>query len=97
METILKSSKSAIYNSVINYGLSKFKLEIMEYCNPSEAVSIEQDYIYLLKPEYNILEIAGSCLGVIRSEETLWKMSVAKKGENHPLFGKTHSVASPWI
>jgi hypothetical protein len=40
------------------------------------------------KSEYNILKIAGSCLGVARSEETLWKMSVAKKGENHPNYGK---------
>ena len=26
-------------------------------------INREQYYIYLLKPEYNILKIAGSCLG----------------------------------
>jgi hypothetical protein len=58
---------------------TKFKLEILEYCKPSDAVSIERDYIDLLKPEYNILQIVGSCLGVLRSEGTRAKMSVAKK------------------
>jgi hypothetical protein len=37
-------------------------LEILEYCNPSDAVSTEQKYLDLLKPEYNILKKAGSLL-----------------------------------
>jgi len=48
----------------------------------------EDYYIKLLKPEYNILQKAGSSLGIKRSDETRAKMSLAKKGENHPLFRK---------
>ncbi len=52
---------------------------------------MEQFYLDLFKPEYNLLQIAGSSLGVKRTEETLWKMSAAKFGENNPLFGKNQS------
>lgn len=99
METYLKRGKSAIYSAILKHGLSIFKLEILEYCKPFQAVSIEQDYIDLLKPEYNILQIAGSSLGSKRSVETLakmgaWKrsvetrakMSVAKKGKKNTAY-----------
>jgi len=48
---------------------TKFSLEILEYCEKEKAVilSIEQDYLDILKPKYNILKIAGSCLGAKRS------------------------------
>src|SRR5690606_12148967 len=39
----------------------------------------------------NVNKIAGSTLGLKYSEESKEKMSIAKKGSNHPLFGKTHS------
>lgn len=94
---------------IINKALKKhkhcnFSLEILEYCEPSNVISREQYYLDLLKPEYNILKIAGSSLGFKHTEETLIQMrnrkhsvktkaimSEAKKGENHPLFGKTCS------
>ncbi len=37
---------------------------------------------------YNMLQIAGSCLGVKRSAESCRRMSEAQSGENHRLFGK---------
>jgi len=40
-------------------------------------------------PEYNILKIAGSCLGSKRSEETRHMMSASRKGVNNPMFGRT--------
>ena len=40
-----------------------FSLEILEYCDRSEAVIREQYYLYLLKPNYNLLKTAGSVLG----------------------------------
>lgn len=47
-------------------------LEILEYCEQGvDPVTREQYYFGLLKPEYNILEIAGSSLGFKHSEETL--------------------------
>ncbi len=70
MENSLKKSKSAIYSSIINNGIHNFKLEILEYCEPEECIGLEQKGINLLKPEYNLLLIAGSRLGSITIEET---------------------------
>jgi group I intron endonuclease len=78
----------------LNYGHSNFSLEILEYCEPENAVSREQYYIDLLKPKYNILPTAGSSLGFKHSKESLLKISEANKGENHPFFGKTHTEES---
>jgi group I intron endonuclease len=77
-----------IYKALLEYGYSKFSLEILEYCTPEKCIEREQYYINLLKPKYNILKTAGSTLGYKHTKETLAKMSVAKKGKNHPLYGK---------
>jgi len=69
---ILKS-KSIISNSLLKYGYNKFSVDIMEYCEPSVLIKREQYYLDMLKPEYNILKIAGSRLGNKHSPETLLK------------------------
>jgi len=69
---ILKS-KSIISNSLLKYGYNKFSVDIMEYCEPSVLIKREQYYLDMLKPEYNILKIAGSRLGNKHSLETLLK------------------------
>lgn len=51
------------FNALLNHGFSKFSLEILDYCNKENAIVREQFYIDLLKPEYNILQKAGSSLG----------------------------------
>jgi group I intron endonuclease len=71
----IKRSKSIIYRSLIKYGYSSFTLEILEYCEPSVVISREQKFIDLLKPDYNILKIAGSSLGFKHSKETKLKIS----------------------
>lgn len=45
-------------------------MEILEYCEPSDVISREQYYIDLLKPDYNILQVAGSSLGYKHTEES---------------------------
>ncbi len=57
-------------------------LYILEYCEPSVAITREQYYLYLLYPEYNILKIAGSSLGRNHSEVSRGpaKISAAMKG-----------------
>jgi group I intron endonuclease len=92
---LIQNNCMAICRALLKYGYSGFSLEILEYCQPSEAISREQFFIDLLQPDYNILAIAGSSLGFKQSEETKAQMSEAKKGKNNPMFGKTHSVASP--
>jgi group I intron endonuclease len=74
LEKEIKRRKSKIYSSLLKYGYSSFKLEILEYCEPSEAVPREQYYLDLLKPEYNILKTAGSLLGFRHSSETIAKL-----------------------
>jgi group I intron endonuclease len=63
-----------ILKTLIKYGYSNFKVEILEFCNKDEVLAREQHYLDLLKPEYNILTAAGSSLGYKHSEETKVKM-----------------------
>jgi group I intron endonuclease len=65
-----------------------FSLEILEYCEKEKVVSREQYYLDLLKPEYNILKIAGSPAGRQYLEETKAKISEALKGKNHSVGHK---------
>ena len=67
-----------INKSLLKNGYSNFRLEILEYCAPEECIKREQFYIDTLKPEYNILKIAGSSLGHKHTEETLIKFKERK-------------------
>ena len=67
-----------IYKALLKYGYSNFKLEILEYCEPSQILLREQHYLDLFKSEYNILKIAGSSLGYKHTTEALVKLSTAK-------------------
>jgi group I intron endonuclease len=92
----LSSRKQLIISrALIKYGYSEFSLEILEYCEKSDLLEREQYYIDLLKPEYNILKIAGSSLGFKHSEDTKAKISKSLKGiyvgKNSALFGRVHS------
>jgi group I intron endonuclease len=87
-----------ISRALIKYGYLNFTLEILEYCDSvsgHELLKREQFYLDLLKPTYNIEKIAGSSIGVVRSEETKAKISKSLKGVytgiNSALFGKTHT------
>jgi len=62
------------------YGAEYFTFSVLEYCEKERLIEREQFYIDLLKPEYNTLPIAGSCLGVKRSDETRARMSASLKG-----------------
>lgn len=72
---ITRAAKSSlICRALLKYGYSSFKLEILEYCDPSSIIEREQYYIDLLKPEYNILQVAGSLFGYKHTPESLEKM-----------------------
>ena len=66
--------KMLIHKALLKYGYSNFKLEILEYCEPLVVLNREQFYLDLLKPEYNILKVAGSRLGYKHTEETKAKI-----------------------
>lgn len=67
----LMKHNTAIHNALLKYEHSNFTLDILEYCEGVDPIIREQYYLDLLKPEYNILEQAGSSLGFKHSEETL--------------------------
>lgn len=75
---LIKIGKSnmLIAKALLKYGYSNFSLEILEYCEPEVLISREQYYLDLLKPEYNILTLAGSSLGYKHTEETLAKFNL---------------------
>lgn len=51
------------------YGPESFSFEIIEECSVDQLLNIEQKYIDLLNPVYNIAKVAGSPLGVKQSLE----------------------------
>lgn len=71
---IRAAESSLICRALLKYGYSKFKLEVLEYCDPSSIIEREQYYIDLLNPEYNILKVAGSIFGYKHTPESLNKM-----------------------
>jgi group I intron endonuclease len=87
----ISNRSSAIYSSILKHGYSNFSLDILEYCEPNVLIKREQYYIDLLKPEYNILKVAGSRTGFKHSEKTKAKMSINNTGEKNPMFGKIHT------
>lgn len=80
-----------IYKALLKYGYANFSFEILEFCPIEHLIDREQYYLDLLQPEYNTSFTAGSPLGYRHTNEALEKMSQAKRGNNHPNFGKNHS------
>lgn len=74
LETQIKKGRSNISLALLKQGYSAFSLEILEYCEPSVAISREQHFLDLLQPEYNILKYAGSSLGRKHTEDTIAKL-----------------------
>jgi len=71
----LAKSNRPIDRALLKYGFSNFSLEILEYCDEKELLlKREQYYLDNLKPQYNIVEIAGSTLGYKHTEESIEKM-----------------------
>nr|YP_009262078.1 GIY-YIG endonuclease [Chrysoporthe deuterocubensis]AMX22153.1 GIY-YIG endonuclease [Chrysoporthe deuterocubensis] len=64
-----------INKALLKYGYSKFKLDILEYCDPKEVAKREQYYMDHLDPEYNVLKTAYSSLGYKHTEKTLVKIN----------------------
>jgi len=74
-----KNSCVKLIRAVNKHGEDNFKFEIVCECPTEEILKTEQEYIDSLKPHYNIAKIAGSNLGIKRTEETKLKKSVSQK------------------
>ena len=70
----LAKSNRPIDRALLKHGFSNFSLEILEYCNEDNVLKREQYFIDLMKPEYNIVQTAGSTLGYKHTPESLAKM-----------------------
>lgn len=70
LERTLSKGKSKICSALLYYGLSGFKLDILEYCDKGVLIEREQYYINKLEPSFNILTRAGSSLGFKHSTQT---------------------------
>ena len=67
----LNKHNTPLHNALLKYGFSNLNLDIIEYCGKQDVIKREQYYFNILKPEYNILQIAGSSLGFKHKESTL--------------------------
>lgn len=68
-----------IHKSLLKYGYSAFNLYILEYCHVDTLISREQYFLDLIKPELNILTVAGSTRGYKHKPETIAKFKSRKK------------------
>ena len=70
------------------YGEDSFEFFEIELVDKKSLILREQFYLDLWKPEYNVCKVAGSQLGLKRSNETKEKISIAQTGERHFKYGK---------
>jgi group I intron endonuclease len=88
-------SNILLQRAINKYNLQNFIFVIFEYCETEELISREQFYLDALKPEYNILKVAGSSLGYVHTKESKVKIGETHKGKtgvNSPNFGKIISA-----
>jgi len=89
----LLRGNSLIYRALLKYGPASFTFKVLKFvtivpllsetAQNAALLEVEQEYIDLLQPEYNILKKAGSAKGHELPEETRTKMNVSKKGNLH--------------
>jgi group I intron endonuclease len=68
-----------LIRAVNKHGEDNFTFEILCECSTEEILKTEQSYIDTLNPTYNIAKIAGSNLGIKRTEEIKLKKSISQK------------------
>jgi len=65
--------------ALLKHGYSQFSLEILEFCKKEDTISRENYYLKLLKPEYNIVQIAGLPPKMVHTPEIRNKISTSLK------------------
>lgn len=79
-----KHHSGYLQNSFNKYGESLFVFEVIEDAIPIDnLIKREQYWIDKLLPEYNISKVAGSSLGIKRSDATRAKVRAANIGRKH--------------
>ena len=67
------------------YGEDAFEFDVLEYWEPEFLISMEQWWMNMLQPEYNIAPVAGNSLGYTHTDEALANMSAARMGNTYAL------------
>jgi group I intron endonuclease len=81
MNHMRKGIKSCIIlnRAATKYGEQNFSFTIIAKCPIEYVIKLEQWFITNLKPNYNVAKIAGSNLGIKRTEEVKLRKSVSQK------------------
>jgi group I intron endonuclease len=84
----VNSVKLPLPLAINKYGPNNFVFLILQYCDKIEDVclGLEQHYLDLYKPKYNLLKIAGSSQGFKYSPETIAKLKIFHADKLHPRF-----------
>lgn len=75
------------------YGEHAFQFNVLELCDEQVLLTREQHYLDTLRPEYNILPIAGNSTGYRHGYDAKRKMSATHIGNKH-FLGKRHSEST---
>ena len=77
----------ALQKAFDKYGERNIKFDILMRCERQEVVAKEQHFIDSLKPRYNIARVAGSALGIKRTDEQNARRSAISKALlNDPVY-----------
>jgi cytochrome c oxidase subunit 1 len=84
-----KKSNLVIIRAIKKYGAENFSLGILEFCKQDHyiCIELEQKWMDLYKPKYNVLTTAGNSFGYKHSMETINKLKEKLTKDNHPKFG----------
>lgn len=78
-------SNMIIVKAILRYGIDKFALFILEFCDRDNCLSRENHFISSLNPSYNIYKTAGSPLGY---KHTLQNIAKIRKAALFRTFSK---------
>lgn len=76
------------------YGEAAFVFKPILFCSTENLIMYEELCISLLKPEYNMCPVAGSCLGHKHTPESRKKMSDKQRGRRHSIEHVANQAAS---
>lgn len=86
-----KNTCAKLIRASNKYGEQNFIFGIIEKCDVNKLLEREQYYLDKLNPKYNIAKIAGSNLGIKRTEETkLKKSNIQINNWNNDEYRKRH-------
>ena len=92
-----------LQNSWNKYGGKNFEFEILATCPSEYCIKLEQYFIDILNPTFNIRKIADSNLGIKFTEEHKNKIRIGNLKENNPEKGlkisksKTGVKRADWV